>query len=220
MPPKKAIELTLRILFFIISIVYLYVVFMRIDSLKPFVISLPIVVLVFYYTLKVKKNENLILIAFLLTIVGGVFSVYKKFYLLSVVLFFFEHVFFIILINSYIRLKGRKGIPLYMLLFLFFFILLFSIIYGGVEKDVAYYIVLIYGITSFTLGAIAFANFLYKMNKANFLLLLGFFLSIASDSVYAIDLLDQNNSYYLFLAELLYLISYTAIYVGFTKKSE
>ncbi|WNW02085.1 lysoplasmalogenase family protein [Tenacibaculum sp. HL-MS23] len=216
----RVIELILRTFFFIVSAIYLYVVFMGIDILKPFLISLPVIFLGTLYVLKVKKKDILVVIAFVLTILGSVFSTFKEFYLLAVVLFFIEHLLFIKLIISYIKPKERGLVPLYILLFLAFFILLFLMIYGEAERDIGYIVVLVYGFTAFSLGALAFANFLYKMNKANFLLLLGFFMSIASDSVYAIDLLDEKKSYYLFLAELLYWFSYYVIYTGFTDKNK
>ncbi|WP_275316063.1 hypothetical protein [Tenacibaculum bernardetii] len=82
----RVIELILRTFFFIVSAIYLYVVFMGIDILKPFLISLPVIFLGTLYVLKVKKKDILVVIAFVLTILGSVFSTFKEFYLLAVVL--------------------------------------------------------------------------------------------------------------------------------------
>lgn len=216
----KTIESLLKILFFVVSAMYLYVVFMGFNNLKPFFISLPVITLGFLYLLKIKKKDKLILMAFVLTIIGATLSPFEEFYLIATSFFFIEHLLFIKLIIGYIKPKKRGIIPSVILLFLLFFIVLFLLIYGGTEKNIGYTVVLVYGFVSFSLTAMAFANFLQKKNKANFLLLTGFFISITSDCVYAIGLLDKNSFYYVFLGEFLYWFSYAMIYVGFIEKNK
>ena len=149
-----------------------------------------------YYYLNKKSDNLFFVLGLLFSFFGDLFLLGsgELYFILGLIFFLIAHVFYIIMVFkmlSEIRLKDFMiaGIP-YLLLFL----ILINVLYDGLGSMKIP--VIIYAMTISFLGVVSLLLFLQSRTKTSLLLLFGVLIFITSDTILALNLFYEKQSFY------------------------
>ena len=149
-----------------------------------------------YYYLNKKSDNLFFVLGLLFSLFGDLFLLGsgELYFILGLIFFLIAHVFYIIMVFKIlleIRLKDFMiaGIP-YLLLFL----ILINVLYDGLGSMKIP--VIIYAMTISFLGVVSLLLFLQSRTKTSLLLLFGVLIFITSDTILALNLFYEKQSFY------------------------
>ena len=149
-----------------------------------------------YYYLNKKSDNLFFVLGLLFSLFGDLFLLGsgELYFILGLIFFLIAHVFYIIMVFKIlleIRLKDFMiaGIP-YLLLFL----ILINVLYDGLGSMKIP--VIIYAMTISFLGVVSLLLFLQSRTKTTLLLLFGVLVFITSDTILALNLFYEKQSFY------------------------
>ena len=149
-----------------------------------------------YYYLNKKSDNLLFVLGLLFSLFGDLFLLGsgELYFILGLIFFLIAHVFYIIMVFKIlleIKLKDFMiaGIP-YLLLFL----ILINVLYDGLGSMKIP--VIIYAMTISFLGVVSLLLFLQSRTKTSLLLLFGVLIFITSDTILALNLFYEKQSFY------------------------
>ena len=149
-----------------------------------------------YYYLNKKSDNLFFVLGLLFSLFGDLFLLGsgELYFILGLIFFLIAHVFYIIMVFKIlleIRLKDFMiaGIP-YLLLFL----ILINVLYDGLGSMKIP--VIIYAMTISFLGVFSLLLFLQSRTKTSLLLLFGVLIFITSDTILALNLFYEKQSFY------------------------
>ena len=149
-----------------------------------------------YYYLNKKSDNLFFVLGLLFSLFGDLFLLGsgELYFILGLIFFLIAHVFYIIMVFKIlleIRLKDFMiaGIP-YLLLFL----ILINVLYDGLGSMKIP--VIIYAMTISFLGVVSLLLFLQSRTKTSLLLLFGVLVFITSDTILALNLFYEKQSFY------------------------
>lgn len=149
-----------------------------------------------YYYLNKKSDNLFFVLGLLFSLFGDLFLLGsgELYFILGLIFFLIAHVFYIIMVFKIlleIRLKDFMiaGIP-YLLLFL----ILINVLYDGLGSMKIP--VIIYAMTISFLGVFSLLLFLQSRTKTSLLLLFGVLVFITSDTILALNLFYEKQSFY------------------------
>ena len=149
-----------------------------------------------YYYLNKKSDNLFFVLGLLFSFFGDLFLLGsgELYFILGLIFFLIAHVFYIIMVFKIlleIKLKDFMivGIP-YLLLFL----ILINVLYDGLESMKIP--VIIYAMTISFLGVVSLLLFLQSRTKTSLLLLFGVLIFITSDTILALNLFYEKQSFY------------------------
>ena len=149
-----------------------------------------------YYYLNKKSDNLFFVLGLLFSLFGDLFLLGsgELYFILGLIFFLIAHVFYIIMVFKIlleIKLKDFMiaGIP-YLLLFL----ILINVLYDGLGSMKIP--VIIYAMTISFLGVVSLLLFLQSRTKTSLLLLFGVLIFITSDTILALNLFYEKQSFY------------------------
>ena len=149
-----------------------------------------------YYYLNKKSDNLFFVLGLLFSLFGDLFLLGsgELYFILGLIFFLIAHVFYIIMVFKIlleIKLKDFMiaGIP-YLLLFL----ILINVLYDGLGSMKIP--VIIYAMTISFLGVFSLLLFLQSRTKTSLLLLFGVLIFITSDTILALNLFYEKQSFY------------------------
>ena len=149
-----------------------------------------------YYYLNKKSDNLLFVLGLLFSLFGDLFLLGsgELYFILGLIFFLIAHVFYIIMVFKIlleIKLKDFMiaGIP-YLLLFL----ILINVLYDGLGSMKIP--VIIYAMTISFLGVVSLLLFVQSRTKTSLLLLFGVLIFITSDTILALNLFYEKQSFY------------------------
>ena len=149
-----------------------------------------------YYYLNKKSDNLFFVLGLLFSLFGDLFLLGsgELYFILGLIFFLIAHVFYIIMVFKIlleIKLKDFMiaGIP-YLLLFL----ILINVLYDGLGSMKIP--VIIYAMTISFLGVVSLLLFLQSRTKTSLLLLFGVLVFITSDTILALNLFYEKQSFY------------------------
>lgn len=172
-------------IFIIVALMEIFLVVIKNLELEFFIKPLIIPALAFFYLMSVKKVNYVYITALLFSFLGDVILLHDELLLIGICSFLITH-----LIYSFITKKLIGKLPLRKMLFPAIFFVFFLITLILIIKDnLRGFLVpnLVYGFVVGAFGVFAFINSLENQNRENFLLFLGAFSFIISNSFIALN---------------------------------
>lgn len=172
-------------IFIIVALMEIFLVVIKNLELEFFIKPLIIPALAFFYLMSVKKVNYVYITALLFSFLGDVILLHDELLLIGICSFLITHLIYSFITKQFIGKLPLRKMVLPAIFFVFFLITLILII----KDNLRGFLVpnLVYGFVVGTFGVFAFINSLENQNRENFLLFLGAFSFIISNSFIALN---------------------------------
>lgn len=201
---NKFLPLIAFILFCIIDFLGIYLEKqMMINFAKP---MLMITLFWYYYSNTKILNKHFVLGLFF-SFLGDVLllGTGELYFIFGLVFFLIAHVFYIIMVFKILQNTKLKEFLIAGVPFLILFFILMSILYDGLGT--MRIPVIVYALTISFFGVVSLVLFLQTKTKISLLLLIGVLIFITSDTVLALNLFNEKQSFYPLLIMMTYVLA-------------
>lgn len=156
---------------------------------KPFIVFS---ILLFYIFIVKKEIRWLYVLSLICVLIADIFYLFEtRFFLMAMIFYTINHVLLIIEILKFTRKIKLVSILQYFIILVFALIILYFYVLKDQEGSSAS--VLLFGISMSILVALALANYLKKMSKSNFYLMLGLLMGTFSNLIVSLNAFSLSS---------------------------
>ena len=195
------------IAFVLFSLIDFYGIYLEKQLMVNFAKPMLMITLFWYYYSNTKQLNKYFVLGLFFSFLGDLLllGTGEVYFIFGLLFFLIAHVFYIIMVLSFIQTRKFKDFIMAGVPFLLLFLVLMNILFAGLGAMKIP--VIIYAMTISFFGIVSLLLYLQSKTKISLLLLVGVLIFIRSDTILALNLFYKTQSFYPLLIMMTYVLA-------------
>ena len=195
------------IAFVLFSLIDFFGIYLEKQLMVNFAKPMLMITLFWYYYSNTKQLNKYFVLGLFFSFLGDLFllGTGEVYFIFGLLFFLIAHVFYIIMVLSFIQTRKFKDFIMAGVPFLLLFLVLMNILFAGLGAMKIP--VIIYAMTISFFGVVSLVLYLETKTKISLLLLVGVLIFISSDTILSLNLFYKTQSFYPILIMMSYVLA-------------